>query len=197
MRLSGPLVDNPDATLRALPGGRHHGVNRAMISIRPEREADGPLIEAVIQAAFADAPHTSGTEHTLVAALRHAKALSLSLVAQAESGLPIGHIAASPVAISDQSPDWYGIGPVSVLPACQRQGIGSHLMHEALAILRTRGAAGCVLLGDPAFYRRFGFEPSPKLVLTGVPAEYFLALPLHATHAQGVVTYHPAFGIET
>ena len=55
------------------------------------------------------------------------------------------------------------------------------------------GAAGCVLLGDPAYYRRFGFECHAGLVLPGVPPEYFMALAFKGAVPCGAVSYHPAF----
>jgi putative acetyltransferase len=63
----------------------------------------------------------------------------------------------------------------------------------ARAALRERGAQGCVLLGDPAYYRRFGFAPDPRLVLPGVPPEYFQALPFGDAVPAGTVAYHAAF----
>ncbi len=160
--------------------------------MRPEAPSDVAAIETLTVAAFLGALHTSHTEQFIVAALRRAEALTVSLVA-VEEGAVIGHVAVSPVAISDGAVGWYGLGPISVLPARQGQGIGSRLMHAALGALRARGAAGCVLLGDPMFYGRFGFRTEPGIVLPGVPPEYFQALSFGATLPGGVVTYHAAF----
>lgn len=168
---------------------------RAPVKIRPERPADADAIGDVTQRAFLAAPHRSGTEASIVAALRHAGALSVSLVAELD-GRVVGHIAFSPVQVSDGSSGWHGLGPLSVDPAAQRGGIGSALAAEGLERLRRLGARGCVLLGDPQFYGRFGFAATPGLVLPGLPAEYFLALPLGAAPAQGQVKYHAAFDIE-
>lgn len=162
------------------------------VRIRPEGPDDAQAIDRVTVAAFATTPHTDHTEHFIVRALRAADALTVSLVAEAD-GKVVGHVAVSPVAITDGSPDWFGLGPISVLPAAQGRGIGSALMVEALQRLRNRPAAGCVLLGDPAFYRRFGFRPVAGLALPGVPAEYFLALAFGNAFPQGNVAYHPAF----
>jgi putative acetyltransferase len=162
------------------------------IGIRPEAPADIAAIEAVTVAAFLDAPHTSHTEQFIVAALRRAGALAVSLVA-VEKGAVIGHVAASPVVIADGAAGWYGLGPISVLPARQGLGVGSRLMDEALGVLCTRGAAGCVLLGDPALYGRFGFRAEPDLVLPGVPPEFFQVLLLGGAMPHGVVSYHAAF----
>ncbi len=105
----------------------------------------------------------------------------------------IGHVALSPVSVSDGSTHWFGVGPISVLPEHQRRGIGSVLMMAALAALRQHGAQGCVLLGDPGYYGRFGFRATPDLLLPGVPPEYFQALHVGTTTPHGIVTYHPAF----
>ena len=99
------------------------------IRIRRETSADIRAIETLTAAAFRDAPHTSHTEHFIVNALREAGKLTVSLVAQ-ENAEIVGHVAVSPVAISDGSNDWFGVGPVSVSPERQRQGIGSRLMEQ-------------------------------------------------------------------
>ena len=163
------------------------------ILVRPECPADIPTIFAVTEAAFRTAAHSAGTEQFIVDALRRAGALAVSLVAVAE-GRVIGHVAVSPVALSGGEPGWYGLGPISVLPAQQRTGIGSQLMHAAMQALREKGAAGCLLVGDPAYYLRFGFRPATGLEYPGVPPEYFMAVSFGATLPQGVATFHPAFG---
>ncbi|MEJ2071196.1 MAG: N-acetyltransferase [Syntrophobacterales bacterium] len=120
--------------------------------------------------------------------MRAAKALSISLVAEID-GKVVGHIAFSPVAISDGSHDWYGLGPISVLPAFQKRGIGKSLMHEGLALLKALGAHGCVLVGDPGYYERFGFRNLPDLSIEGVPPENMLALPFGNRIPRGVVIF--------
>jgi putative acetyltransferase len=161
--------------------------------IRNELPADHETIAAVTRAAFADHPHSRQTEQFIVDALRRAGALTLSLVAEADN-VVVGHVACSPVVIGNGSAGWYGIGPVSVLPAMQGRGIGQQLLRRGLAHLRALGAGGCVLVGEAAFYGRFGFAHEPALRLTGVPPEYLLALPLAGVPAAGEVRFHPAFG---
>jgi putative acetyltransferase len=166
------------------------------IQLRHETPDDVAAIEAVTIAAFAHAPHTSHTEQFIVRALRAANELTLSIVAE-EYGQVIGHVALSPVTITDdhghRAESWYGLGPISVLPHRQRQGIGSRLMQQALADLRAMQAAGCVLLGDPAYYARFGFQAHAGLQLPGVPPSYFMALALRGAVPEGVAHYSNAF----
>jgi putative acetyltransferase len=161
--------------------------------IRPERPDDVEAIAAVTALAFRTHPHSRQTEPFIIAALRRAGALAVSLVAELEGELS-GHIAFSPVAIADGSPDWYALGPVAVSPHRQRQGIGSALVRAGLAALCARGAAGCILAGEPAFYSRFGFRRFPELTMAGVPPEVILALAFGAGRPSGAVTHHPAFG---
>jgi predicted N-acetyltransferase YhbS len=134
-----------------------------------------------------------------VDALRDAGQLALSLVAVEASGdadTVIGHVALSPVTLTptpDGGPDWYGLGPLAVVPERQGQGVGSRLVRSALEHLSGLGAAGCVLLGDPAYYGRFGFRATPALVLAGVPAAYFQALAFGGAIPEASVAYAAAF----
>lgn len=162
------------------------------IQIRPEQLQDIAAIEAVTIEAFRNAPHTSHTEQFIVRALRSAGQLSVSLVA-VEDGIVIGHVAISPVAISSGAAHWYGLGPISVLPEHQGQRIGSQLMSQALTQLQKLGASGCVVLGDPGYYARFGFKAEPSLVLPDVPPQYFQAISFAGSVPSGTVSYHEAF----
>lgn len=162
------------------------------IHIRSETDLDAAAIEAVTAAAFRDAPHADHTEQFIVRALRAAGELTVSLVAETD-GQIVGHVAVSPVTISDGSGDWYGLGPISVLPAWQGQSIGSRLMERALSDLRARHAAGCLLVGDPGYYTRFGFNSEPALQLPDVPPEYFMAIVFRGSVPAGSVTYSHAF----
>jgi putative acetyltransferase len=100
------------------------------------------------------------------------------------------------VAISDGTPGWYGLGPLSVLPAYQRQGIGKTLIEAGLSRLQGLNARGCCLVGHPEYYRKFGFRNVPGLVLEGVPQEVFFALSFDGHDPQGTVTFHEAFKAE-
>ena len=151
--------------------------------------AQSPRVTA---AAFETLEISSHTEQFIVAALRAADALTVSLVAELD-GRMIGHIAFSPVTISDGTEDWYGLGPVSVLPEYQRQGAGQALIWEGLSRLKALGARGCVLVGHPGYYPRFGFRNPTGLVVEGVPPDAFFALSFDGRIPQGVATFHPAF----
>lgn len=165
---------------------------RKQTTIRQARAQDAATIHRLIAAAFAGAEHTDHNEQFIFDGLLRAGALSLSLVAEQNDQL-VGQLAASPVTLSDGSSGWYGLGPVSVAPDCQRQGIGSALVTEALAQLRAAGAQGCVLLGDPAYYGRFGFRVDPHLRLPQVPPEYFQSIIFQGQMPEAEVSYHPAF----
>ena len=162
------------------------------MNIRPERNDDIGAIRALTETAFKTAPHADGTEHLIIDRLRAAGALTLSLVAEAD-GAVVGHVAFSPVTVSDGSAGWYGLGPISIDPARQGEGIGGKLIREGLERLKAIGAVGCVLLGDPAYYSRFGFEPDARLTLEGVPPEYFMRVAFSPVYGEGTVSYHPGF----
>jgi putative acetyltransferase len=162
------------------------------MTIRPETPYDIAAIEKVHVAAFEHHPRSRQTEHLIVNALRAAGALTVSLVAEVD-GEVSGHIAFSPIRIDGRPCSWFILGPVGVLPRCQRRGIGCRLVLEGLQAIRGLGAEGCVLVGNPAYYSRFGFAPDPGLVFEGVPAENFLCLTMSGRVPRGRVSHHPAF----
>jgi putative acetyltransferase len=160
--------------------------------VRPERDTDLTAIDQINVEAFKDHPYSHQTEHLIVRALREAGALTRSLVAEAE-GAVVGHIAFSPALIDGQDRGWYTLGPVAVLPVHQGRGICGALVRAGLEELRTLGARGCVLVGDPGYYTRFGFRNLPTLRVDDVPPEYFMGLALGTEVPSGLVTHHPAF----
>ena len=162
------------------------------IVIRNETHNDICAITEVTIAAFKTLEISNHTEQFIIEALRAAKALTVSLVAEMD-GRVIGHIAFSPVTISDGTPNWYGLGPVSVLPAYQRQGIGKALIQEGLSRLKDMTAQGCCLVGHPDYCRKFGFKNMSGLVYEGVPQEVFFALSFDGHTPQGTVTFHGGF----
>lgn len=159
--------------------------------IRPEQPHDARAISLLTTAAFQTAPHSDGTEAEIVDRLRSAGALLLSLVAEDGTGI-VGHVAFSPVTIGDD-PAWVGLGPVSVAPSAQNAGIGTAMIREGLARMAATGHGGCVVLGDPAYYARFGFAATSAITYPGVPPEYFMALSFGDPMPQGEAAYHPAF----
>ena len=162
------------------------------VKIRPERPSDIEVISHITELAFRTCPYGEHTEQIIIEELRRSSALSVSLVAEVNSQV-VGHIAFSPVEISDGSLNWYTLGPISVRPEFQRQGIGQALVNIGLAALRTLEAEGCVLAGEPDYYERFGFRSNPECTLDGVPQKYFLSLTLGEHSAVGKVTLHAAF----
>ncbi len=162
------------------------------IIIRNETANDTNVIAAVTIAAFKTLAISQHTEQFIVEALRVANALTVSLVAEIE-GRVIGHIAFSPATLSDGTPNWYGLGPVSVLPEHQRKGIGSQLIEEGLSRLKRLHAQGCCLVGHPEYYRKFGFTNVSGLVYEDVPAEFFFVQSFDGHLPQGTVAFHPAF----
>jgi putative acetyltransferase len=166
-------------------------MNRQVI-IRNELASDITAITEVTIAAFKNLTVSKHTEQFIIGALRAANALTVSLVAEL-NGRVVGHVAFSPVTISDGSLNWYGLGPVSVLPEYQRKGIGISLIQEGLSRLRGLGAQGCCLVGDPKYYRRLGFRNVSGLVHEGVPQKVFLALTFKRHLPKGTVTFHKGF----
>lgn len=155
-------------------------------NIRLERQGDELAIRDVTVRAFATADHSDGNEHLIVDALRRRGELAVSVVADHEGHI-IGHASASPI----NFPGWYGLAPVSVLPEFQGQGVGKLLVRAVLAELEQ--AAGCVVLGDPAYYSKFGFAQDLALTLAGVPAEFFQVLLIKGPAVSGVVEFSEAF----
>lgn len=160
--------------------------------IRKETPSDIEAITQVTISAFKTLPISNHTEQFIIKALRTAGALTLSLVAEIDEQV-VGHIAFSPVTISDGSEGWYGLGPVSVLPMHQKQGIGTSFINEGLSMLKDMGGQGCALVGDPNYYKRFGFRNVPELIHEGVPQEVFLVLPFTEKIPQGIVVFHEGF----
>jgi len=160
--------------------------------IRNEATSDIESISEVTIAAFRNLQISNHTEQFIINALRHANALTISLVAEID-GQVVGHIAFSPVAISDGSQNWYGLGPISVLPKYQKQGIGKSLILKGLSLLKDLGGQGCALVGDPGYYQRFGFRNIPTLIHEGIPQEVFLVLPFDKKIPQGTVMFHKGF----
>lgn len=162
------------------------------LTLRPETPADHAAIYALTKRAFAPMSYAAGDEQDLINALRNAGALTLSLVAIQNDTL-VGHIAFSPAFADDGSPGWFALGPVSVAPEMQSQGIGAALIREGIAELEKKAAAGCILTGNPKYYARFGFVLFPDLAPKEEPAKFFMILPMGVTEPTARMAFHPAF----
>jgi putative acetyltransferase len=160
--------------------------------LRHEAISDVPAIRSLIADAFCDIPHASGREAEIVDTLRRDGALALSLVATDADEI-VGYVAFSPVTIGGKEVGWFGLGPVAVRREARRGGVGARLIEAGLRDIRERGASGCVVLGEPTYYERFGFVADPTLVLAGIPPAYFQSLRLEGDRQIGEVRYHPAF----
>ncbi|MDP3980947.1 MAG: N-acetyltransferase [Chlamydiota bacterium] len=160
--------------------------------IRKEMVSDIEAITEVTIAAFKTLPISNHTEQFIINALRAANALTISLVAEIKEKV-VGHIAFSPVKISDGSKEWYGLGPVSVFPDYQKQGIGKALVNKGLSLIKEMGGKGCALVGEPNYYKQFGFKNYPEMIYEGIPQEVFLVLPFTENVPQGIVVFHEGF----
>lgn len=162
--------------------------------VRTERSSDAKAVWTINERAFG-----RPDEAALVDALRETPG-AISLVAVIEDRV-VGHILFTPVRIDGPSGpiSAAGLAPMAVLPAHQRQGIGSALVRAGLDACRRHGYKAVVVLGHPTFYPRFGFTPAAAMGLTcewPAPPEAFMALELDAgalAGATGVVRYRPEF----
>ncbi|UXY14534.1 N-acetyltransferase [Chitiniphilus purpureus] len=162
--------------------------------IRAATHADIPQIHAVTAAAFGQV-----AEADLIEALGDAGHVTLSLVAADDHGEVAGHVLFSPVGIPGVAGLAVGLAPIAVAPEYQRRGLGAALVREGLRQLHGDGVAAVVVLGDPGYYRRFGFTPASRFGLScpyDVSGDYFMALELSPgalAGANGVVGYAPEF----
>jgi putative acetyltransferase len=166
----------------------------ADLAIRLEGPADRSSITRLVATACG-----RDEEAHLIERPREAGALTISLVATTGDDL-LGHVALSPVSIAGAALErrWLGLGPLAVRPNRQRAGIGAALMQAALAAGDRGGTELIVVLGEPDYYGRFGFEPASRHGLGlpwPVPDEAFMArLATARAPPPGMVGYHPAFG---
>ena len=178
------------------------------LTIRPEQPGDEEAIYALTKSAFAPMPFSDGDEPDLINRLREDGDLTLSLVAlkTAEKAGEqageheveiVGHIAFSPARISDGSQAYFGLGPVSVAPHLQREGIGGAIIRRGIAEMTLHNARGIILLGSDEYYPRFGFEHDPALTYPGPPAQFFQRLVLTGEPPSGIARFAPAFEVST
>ncbi len=163
------------------------------IEIRNEERKDIGQVREVLCAAF-----PTNAESKLVDALRTNGKAILSLVAVSDDQV-LGHILFSPVSITPPvAAKGFGLAPVAVHPDAQSQGIGSRLIHEGLRRCKELDYAYCVVLGNPKYYQRFGFEKASRFGIQneyGVDEEFMLIWFSQQTAVQGTVKYAPEFAM--
>ena len=160
--------------------------------IRAETENDIEVIAKITADAFAPKPYSQGTEPAVIDAVRASADLTLSLVAE-EDGVLLGQITFTPVTIDGVHKGWFGLGPVAVRPDRQSEGIGGALIREGLERLKQMNAAGCVLVGDPAYYGRFGFQNDCGLLYGELNARVIQKLVLTGPDKAGTLAYCASF----
>ncbi|ELS0754627.1 N-acetyltransferase [Vibrio vulnificus] len=162
------------------------------MNIRNECSNDYAQIEEITKLAFLGKPYSSGTEQCLAEKLRANDALVLSLVVE-DAGAVVGHLALSPIKINGFNGSYFGLGPLAVSPSAQGKGYGTALLKSALEFLSANGAKCCVLVGDPNYYSRVGFEVESELTYQGAPAEYFQSIRFTEDKLAGEVEFHETF----
>lgn len=194
-----PIAGNPRGSIRVrqrgVPGGPRRIESHHAMRIRDLIPDDEAVVRELISLAFKAVPVSRQTEAAIHAALRAAGAARVALVAEAE-GEVVGQIDISPVTIGGIDRNWLGVGPIAVRPDRQGRGLGRALVLAGMARARALGADGLVLVGDPAFYRRFGFAPKPGLTHEGVPDRYVMAASFGSPVPTGAIRFHPAFAAE-
>ena len=166
-----------------------------MINFREEMSGEETAIRDVNEQAFGRTE-----EAALVDAIRKRDAIALSMVA-AENSRVVGHILFTPVTIKGADSEFQalGLGPVAVLPSHQHKGVGSELLRKGLDRCRKLGHEIIVVVGEPAFYSRFGFVAAKGKGIDcefDVPDEVFMVLELRENALAGragVVYYQNEF----
>jgi putative acetyltransferase len=164
------------------------------MNVRRELPTDSDAVRAVNRAAF-----ETNVEADLVDRLRVQASPLISLVAD-DSGSVVGHILLSPAALpGHMDVNIMALGPVAVLPAQQRSGVGSMLVRAGLEECRQLGFGAVIVIGHADYYPRFGFQPASRFGLGceyDVPDDVFMAVELEPgalSGKTGKVRYHPAF----
>jgi putative acetyltransferase len=161
------------------------------IQIRPEQPDDKAAIRILNVACF-----PTDAEARLVDLLRDASRLAVSLIA-VDGDKTVGHVAFSPVT-ADGSAAGAGLAPLAVAESHRRRGIAESLVRAGLDAVRTQGFTWAVVLGEPAYYARFGFLPAPQFGLSdeygGGDAFQVMALGANGVpKGAGLVRYAPEF----
>ncbi|MBY5339338.1 N-acetyltransferase [Rhizobium leguminosarum bv. viciae] len=159
--------------------------------IRDETPDDIDAIHDLTSTAFKPMPYSDGTEAEIVRRLRAAGDLKISLVA--EGGEILGHVAFSPVTIDGAHEGWFGLGPISVKPERQRQGIGKAMIARGLELLKEMGASGCALIGNPEIYSRVGFSSDGQLKYLDLDTRLVQRIVFRGSPPSGMLQFAPAF----
>jgi len=164
--------------------------------IKEASPSEYAAIRHVTQAAFASMSFSSGAEPNIIETLRAEGDLYLSLVAIGQGRL-LGHCAFSAVEISGAAGSWYVLGPIAVGPSDQRKGIGRALVTEGLSRLQTQGAQGCVVIGNPQIYSRFGFQSDGQLIYGALDRALVQRIIFQGSAPFGQVSFAPAFNLDS
>jgi putative acetyltransferase len=165
------------------------------VDVRHEEPRDAARVRSVVAAAFESGratPTESGVdpiEARLLDGLRADPAsVTTGWVVEADGDV-VGHLLVVPVTVGDAAAS--AIGMVAVDPAHQKKGYGAELVGAALGELIQAGETLVVVLGNPAYYGRFGFVPAPVVGVESplYPSPYMQALPLRVAHPRGEITY--------
>ena len=194
-----PLPDFPYLRLQ-----KEHTM-KTPITIRQESPQDHTNVYKLIREAFASVEESDHSEQDLVERLRHSSSFipELSLVAETGRGELVGHILLTRIHIINDAQAFpsLAVAPLSVLPSCQRQGIGSALIREAHRRAAALGYDSAVLLGHPGYYPRFGYLPAHRFGIRfpiDAPVDCCMVIELQPDGLKGVqgrVEYDPVFGI--
>ncbi|MFL5014980.1 MAG: GNAT family N-acetyltransferase [Rhizobium sp.] len=160
--------------------------------IRYETPDDIDAIHDLTSTAFKPMPYSDGTEAKIVRRLRAKGDLEISLVAE-EDGEILGHVAFSAVTINGAHDGWFGLGPISVKPERQRQGIGKAMIARGLELLKERGASGCALIGNPEIYSRVGFSSDGQLKHLDLDTRLVQRIVFRGSPPSGTLQFVPAF----
>ncbi|MFA0114753.1 GNAT family N-acetyltransferase [Vibrio sp. 10N.261.46.E11] len=162
--------------------------------IRTEAPADILVIDRLLKSVF-----ETDAEANLVMSLRENSHLTLSLVACSDDGEVVGHLMFSPLTLAGEDHNWQGLAPLAVKAEYRNQGIAKSLVEDAFSTLVDFGYPACVVLGDPAYYGRFGFKAASEFGLScawDVPEGAFQVIELVegalAGHS-GEIAYSPEF----
>lgn len=125
--------------------------------IRTEIGVDAAGIDSLLRRCFA-----TSAEAELVQQLREDSLLTLGIVATDDEGQVMGYAAFSPVTIEGNDLNWVGLAPLAVDQSVRKQGLGKAMLFEGLDTLSDFSYCAVVLLGDPAWFGRYGFEPAAR-----------------------------------